>query len=125
MEHPRRRRAGRDSLALGLHLAFGTFGLLGTRRFRRRFFDQWRRQVGAAREQLRVRDELALARQVQLSMLPAAVPQLPRLDLAAACLPATEVGGDYYDFFEAEDGLRWWSPTSPATASPAASCSPP
>lgn len=92
-------------IALGLHLTFGFFGWLGTRRFRRRFLDQWRRQVGAAREQLRVRDELQLARQVQLSMLPAAVPQLPRLDLAAACLPATEVGGDYYDFFEADDGL--------------------
>jgi len=92
-------------IALGLHLAFGAFGWLGTRRFRRRFFDQWHWQVGTAREQLRVRDELALARQVQLSMLPAAVPQLPRLELAAACLPATEVGGDYYDFFDAENGL--------------------
>jgi stage II sporulation SpoE-like protein len=88
-----------------VHLAAGGFGLLLTRRFRRRFLEQWRRQVGAVREQLRVRDELALARQVQLSMLPAAVPRLPRLDVAAACLPAYEVGGDYYDFFTAEDGL--------------------
>jgi len=88
-----------------LHVACAGFGLLLTRRFRRRFFEQWRRQVGTVREHMRVRDELALARQVQLSMLPASVPRLPRLDVAAACLPATEVGGDYYDFFAAEDGL--------------------
>jgi hypothetical protein len=91
--------------AVPLHLICGGLGWLLTRRFRRRFHALWQRQVSAVREQLRVRDELALARQVQLSMLPAAVPRLPRLDVAAACLPAYEVGGDYYDFFTAEDGL--------------------
>jgi sigma-B regulation protein RsbU (phosphoserine phosphatase) len=56
------------------------------------------------RERTRVREELALARDVQLSMLPEAVPALPWLDVAAACLPAAEVGGDYYDFFPGRDG---------------------
>ena len=91
--------------AVPLHACCAGLGFLLTRRFRRRFEEQWRRQVSATREQLRVRDELALARTVQLSMLPAALPELPWLDVAAACLPATEVGGDYYDFFTAEDGL--------------------
>ncbi|HVG06218.1 MAG TPA: PP2C family protein-serine/threonine phosphatase, partial [Thermoanaerobaculia bacterium] len=39
------------------------------------------------------------ARKIQLSMLPQAAPGVDWLDLAAASLPATEVGGDYYEYF--------------------------
>ena len=42
--------------------------------------------------------ELEGARQLQLSMLPKKIPQLPHLDIAAYMKTATEVGGDYYDF---------------------------
>jgi hypothetical protein len=52
-----------------------------------------------AREQLRIRDELRFAREVQVSMLPEAPPELPWADVAGVSLPATEVGGDYYDYF--------------------------
>ncbi len=48
--------------------------------------------------------ELEEASQLQLSMLPKKVPQLPHLDIAAYMKPATEVGGDYYDFHLGEDG---------------------
>jgi serine phosphatase RsbU (regulator of sigma subunit) len=48
--------------------------------------------------------ELEEARQLQLSMLPRNIPQLPHLDIAAYMKPATEVGGDYYDFHLADDG---------------------
>ncbi|HVF87702.1 MAG TPA: SpoIIE family protein phosphatase, partial [Pyrinomonadaceae bacterium] len=48
--------------------------------------------------------ELEEARQLQLSMLPAKLPELPHLDIAAYMKPATEVGGDYYDFHVGEDG---------------------
>jgi serine phosphatase RsbU (regulator of sigma subunit) len=48
--------------------------------------------------------ELEEARQLQLSMLPARVPQLPNLEIAAHMKPATEVGGDYYDFHVGDDG---------------------
>ncbi|MBD0372902.1 MAG: SpoIIE family protein phosphatase [Pyrinomonadaceae bacterium] len=48
--------------------------------------------------------ELEEARQLQLSMLPARVPQLPNLEIAAYMKPATEVGGDYYDFHIGDDG---------------------
>ena len=50
-------------------------------------------------QQERLKRELELAREVQLSFLPAQTPDVPGLDLASICLPATEVGGDYYDFF--------------------------
>jgi len=49
-------------------------------------------------------EELEEARGLQLSMLPKTVPQLPDLEIAAYMKPATEVGGDYYDFHIAEDG---------------------
>ncbi|MFN2454703.1 MAG: SpoIIE family protein phosphatase [Pyrinomonadaceae bacterium] len=48
--------------------------------------------------------ELEEARQLQLSMLPKILPQLPNLEIAAYMKPATEVGGDYYDFHVADDG---------------------
>jgi len=48
--------------------------------------------------------ELEQARQLQLSMLPKEIPQLPNLDVAVHMKTATEVGGDYYDFHIHMDG---------------------
>ena len=42
--------------------------------------------------------ELEEARQLQLSMLPKILPQLPDIDIAVHMKTATEVGGDFYDF---------------------------
>ncbi len=49
-------------------------------------------------------DELEEARQLQLSMLPERLPEMPELEIAAGMFTATEVGGDYYDFDLADDG---------------------
>ncbi len=48
--------------------------------------------------------ELEEARQLQLSMLPKKLPVIPNLEIAAYMKPATEVGGDYYDFHVGTDG---------------------
>lgn len=48
--------------------------------------------------------ELEEARNLQLSMLPKVLPQLPNLDIAVYMKTATEVGGDYYDFVVDLDG---------------------
>jgi len=48
--------------------------------------------------------ELEDARRLQLSMLPKAIPVLPDAEIAVLMKPATEVGGDYYDFAVADDG---------------------
>jgi len=48
--------------------------------------------------------ELEEARNLQLSMLPKELPQLPHLDVAVYMQTATEVGGDYYDFHVSLDG---------------------
>ncbi|HKI79171.1 MAG TPA: SpoIIE family protein phosphatase [Ignavibacteriaceae bacterium] len=48
--------------------------------------------------------ELEEARQMQLSMLPKEIPHFTNLEIATYTKPATEVGGDYYDFMKSEDG---------------------
>ncbi len=47
--------------------------------------------------------ELAVARQIQESILPRCIPQLPRLSIAARYLPMTAVAGDFYDFLYIDD----------------------
>ena len=44
--------------------------------------------------------EIGAARQAQLRLLPAAEPRMEGLSIAGSCIPAREVGGDFYDFFE-------------------------
>jgi serine phosphatase RsbU (regulator of sigma subunit) len=50
-------------------------------------------------EKERLAAEMNLARQVQMSILPQTLPQLTDYEFAAACNPAREVGGDFYDIF--------------------------
>ncbi len=54
-------------------------------------------------ERERIRRELEIARNVQLSFLPRAYPKLAHIEVASICIPATEVGGDYYDFIKIDD----------------------
>lgn len=67
-------------------------------RQRKAFLDRWHRAVTRERERLRLRGELADARKIQLSMLPAGEPRIDWLELSGTCVPAAEVGGDYYDY---------------------------
>ena len=53
--------------------------------------------VTEQRERGRLQRELEIAREVQRSFLPARMPEMPGLDIAARCIAAEEVGGDYYD----------------------------
>ena len=55
-------------------------------------------------ENTRKTEELEAARELQMSMLPQAAPQLPNLNIAFEMRPATEVGGDYYDYNLTADG---------------------
>jgi serine phosphatase RsbU (regulator of sigma subunit) len=48
-------------------------------------------------EKERLEEELRIARQIQMSLLPQGTVELPGLRVSALCLPAAEVGGDYYD----------------------------
>jgi serine phosphatase RsbU (regulator of sigma subunit) len=48
-------------------------------------------------EKRRLEEELRIARDIQLSLLPQGPLGRPGLSMAAVCAPAREVGGDYYD----------------------------
>ncbi len=48
----------------------------------------------------RLEKELDLAREVQRKILPAKNPDYKDLNISSVFIPAFEVGGDYYDFFE-------------------------
>jgi len=48
----------------------------------------------------RMEEELKIAHDIQMGMLPDKAPQLKGLQIAARTVPAREVGGDFYDFVE-------------------------
>jgi serine phosphatase RsbU (regulator of sigma subunit) len=48
--------------------------------------------------------ELRVARQIQQALLPETIPELDGWRIATYYVPATEVGGDFYDILELEDG---------------------
>ncbi len=56
------------------------------------------------KDHMRKTQELQEAKRVQLAMLPQSPPNLDQVSIGFFMKTATEVGGDYYDFFEAEDG---------------------
>jgi phosphoserine phosphatase RsbU/P len=51
-------------------------------------------------EKGRMEEELRIAHDIQMNMLPDKAPQLEGLKVAARTIPAREVGGDFYDFVE-------------------------
>jgi serine phosphatase RsbU (regulator of sigma subunit) len=55
-------------------------------------------------EKRRLEQELQIARDIQMSLLPHAALKAPGMSFAALCAPAREVGGDYYDFLPLPDG---------------------
>jgi ligand-binding sensor domain-containing protein len=55
-------------------------------------------------EDERKNNELAEAKALQERLLPKTNPQINHLDIATYLRTSTEVGGDYYDFFEQADG---------------------
>lgn len=55
-------------------------------------------------EKKKLEHELEIARKVQMGLLPKKLPVLERVEVAASCVPAAQVGGDLYDVVELEGG---------------------
>ncbi len=55
-------------------------------------------------EKQRMEEELNIARDLQMSMLPATCPHVPGFGIAATSIPAREVGGDFFDFIDMGEG---------------------
>lgn len=56
-----------------------------------------------AAEKKRLEEELRIAHEIQMSLLPQAPASIPGLSITALCVPAREVGGDYYDFLPLDE----------------------
>ncbi len=96
------RRTGRPNFTAGdLKLADvlasqAAFALENTALHQRRLREEQR--------MIRLQEEVRLARSIQQNLLPKAVPVVEGYDIAGATLPASTVGGDYYDFIPVEEG---------------------
>lgn len=95
--------SGEDKKLLQRVAGAVAFAVENARLMERAIADARRRQELEAENEQRAK-ELEEARQLQLSMLPKRLPQLPHLEIAAYMKTATEVGGDYYDFHLSESG---------------------
>jgi phosphoserine phosphatase RsbU/P len=51
-------------------------------------------------EKQRMEDELIIAREIQKGLLPATLPKIPSVDIAAINISSKQVGGDYYDVIQ-------------------------
>lgn len=56
-----------------------------------------------AAEKKRLEEELRIAHEIQMSLLPQGPLVMPGLSVTALCVPAREVGGDYYDFLPLDE----------------------
>jgi phosphoserine phosphatase RsbU/P len=56
-----------------------------------------------AAEKKRLEEELRIAHEIQMSLLPQGPLLMPGLSVTALCVPAREVGGDYYDFLPLDE----------------------
>ncbi|MDX1421143.1 MAG: PP2C family protein-serine/threonine phosphatase [Rubricoccaceae bacterium] len=85
------------ALAVAAVAAMGVVGFVGLRRGEpaaAAYVPAFLREMA---ERERMQHELEIAREVQRSFLPTQMPEVEGLDLAAVCLAAEDVGGDYYD----------------------------
>jgi sigma-B regulation protein RsbU (phosphoserine phosphatase) len=55
------------------------------------------------REKKRLEEELRIAHEIQMSLLPQGPIAFPGLSLTSVCVPAREVGGDYFDILPLDD----------------------
>ncbi|WP_243373475.1 PAS domain S-box protein [Geotalea sp. SG265] len=64
-----------------------------------------KKSAAAMVENAMINRELDIAKQIQQSFLPACPSSLPGMLMTCCCIPAAQVGGDYYDFFVLDDSI--------------------
>lgn len=96
-------QASLSLLVVGLPLILSAKSLLSEDEFVYRYEDV-PPHVRRIAERERQRVELETARGIQASILPDLPPQLHGVQMSHRYLPATEVGGDFYDVLSLEDG---------------------
>jgi len=91
---------------LSVVVAFGIFAALALQRGSEFSFkgSVLPSHVQRISQRARMEEELKIARETQLRLLPQHDPTVKGLDVSGICLPALEVGGDYYDYMKLSDG---------------------
>jgi serine phosphatase RsbU (regulator of sigma subunit) len=90
--------------SIGFFIAMSVYLSRDFARTNKKIVEQEMEQKLLEAENARQSKELEEARQLQLSMLPKELPQLPHLEIGVFMKTAREVGGDYYDFHLADNG---------------------
>jgi len=55
-------------------------------------------------EKKQLEEQMQIAKDVQLNLLPGQPPNIEGYDIASICIPTFEIGGDYYDFIKLGEG---------------------
>ena len=83
---------------MGIFVAIGIIGIFAVSYYSMRLNLKASYRIHLERE--RLRGELETAREMQMGIMPSKAPDVSGVDIAGICLPATEVGGDYFDYFQ-------------------------
>ncbi|HEY5533463.1 MAG TPA: PP2C family protein-serine/threonine phosphatase [Ignavibacteria bacterium] len=79
---------------------FCSIALLSESKYRKKFYKQYDYLQTRHSDSIRIKQELNYAREMQLSMLPERNAKIDDIEISAVSIPATEVGGDYFDYFK-------------------------
>jgi sigma-B regulation protein RsbU (phosphoserine phosphatase) len=63
--------------------------------------------VHEAEERRRLEEEIRLARQIQLALLPREMPEIPGFEILGRNLPSRTVSGDFFEIVERKDGAEY------------------
>jgi len=58
-----------------------------------------------SRQITQLEDELRTAHEMQMGLMPAESPAVPGFSLAGRCMPASQVGGDFYQYYPSSESL--------------------
>ncbi len=108
IEEESRRAMESVAASENLGLLAGAFGHMATRvREQHRRLDELIRELREAlktkTQYIALQQELDIAREIQLAMLPKTFPACADVEIFGAMIPAKEVGGDFYDFFALDE----------------------
>jgi len=84
-------------------MIFFVIAITSEQKRRRKFFEQYDVYYAKNYENIRMKKELNYAREIQLSMLPQNDAVIGDIEISGISLPASEVGGDYFDYFKVSE----------------------